>query len=57
MNFLKELVHVGTNWKRKSEMKWLANLLAKLQALQPLLEFLKSIEVGSRERSAERDEK
>ncbi len=37
-------------------MKWLANLLANEQALQPLLELLKSTEVGSRERAAERDE-
>ncbi len=37
-------------------MKWLANLLANEQALQPLPDFLKSTEVGSREGAAEKDE-
>ena len=36
-------------------MKWLANLLANEQALQLLLEFLKSTEVGSREGGVDRD--
>ncbi len=55
-NLKKELVHVGIKWQRRPEMKWLANLLANEQALQPLLDFLKSTEVKIREGAAERDE-
>ncbi len=36
-------------------MKGLASLLANEQAVQSLLEFLKSTEIGSREGAAERD--
>ena len=47
---------MGINWQRRPEIKWLANLLANEQALQPLLDFLKCTEVGNREGAAEKDE-
>ena len=47
---------MGIKWQRRPEMKWLANLFANEQALQPLLEFFKSTGVGSREGAAKKDE-
>ncbi len=47
---------MGINWQRRPEIKWLANLLANKQALLPSFDFLRGIEVGSREGATERDE-
>ncbi len=37
-------------------MRWLVNLLANKQALQPLIEFLMRTEIRSRKGAAEEDE-
>lgn len=42
-------------WQKKPKIKWLVNLLAKKQALEPLLDFLKITEVGSRKKIAEKE--
>ena len=46
----------GIRWQRRPEKKWLAELLADRHAVGPLLEFLKSTQVGSREGEAEKEE-
>lgn len=43
------------SWDGRTERKRLAELLANEKAMGPLLEFLKSTEVGGRERAKERE--
>ena len=47
------LQRAGIQWQRRSDKKWLAELLANNYALGPLLKFLKDTEVGCREGAAE----
>ena len=54
----KSLSKAGMQWQRRSEKKWLAELLANKYvqyAVGPQLEFSKNTEVGSREDAAERE--
>ena len=50
----RELKVLGIGWQCRPERRWVANLLANEQAVQPLLKFLMTTEVGHRERGAER---
>ena len=45
----------GISWRGRTERKGLAELLADEKAIGPLLEFLKSTEVGGREGAKERE--
>ena len=54
-SFEKEPGKAGIQWQRRPEKKWLAQLLADKHVVGTLLEFLKTTEVGSRERAAERE--
>ena len=44
---------MGIEWQRRPERNWLAELLANDRAVGPLLLYLKTTEVGSREGAAE----
>ncbi len=50
----KELRALGIGWQHRPEKIWVANPLANEQAVQPLLKYLKTTEVGGREGGAER---
>lgn len=52
--FKKELKELEIGWQRRPERRWVANLLANEQAVRPLLKYLMTTEVGSREGGAER---
>lgn len=45
---------IGVQWKWRPERKWLAELLANERAVVPLLVYLKSTEVGTREGAVEK---
>ncbi len=45
---------LGIGWQRQPEKRWVANLLANEQAVQPLLKYLMTTEVGGREGGAEK---
>ncbi len=49
----KSLNKIGIRWQRRSEKRWLAELLANERAEGPLLSYLKDTEVGTREGAAE----
>ena len=51
----KNLKKAGVKWQRRSEKRWLAQLLADKHAVGPLLEFLNNTEVGNRGGAAERE--
>lgn len=50
----RSLKKVGIQWQRRSERKWLAELLANSYAVGTLLEFLKETAVVSREGAVEK---
>ena len=50
----KELQALGIGWQCRPEKRWVANLLGNEQAVQPLLKYLMTTEVGGREGGAER---
>lgn len=50
----KELKAVGIGWQRRAEKRWVANLLANEKAIQPLLKYLMTTEIGGREGGVER---
>ena len=52
---IRNLCKEGTSWQGWTERKGLAELLANEEAVGPLLEFLKSTEVGGREGVNERE--
>ncbi len=45
----KELQALGIGWQRQPEKRWVSNLLANEQAVQPLLKYFMTTEVGGRE--------
>lgn len=51
----KELKTSGVAWQRRPEKRWVASLLANERAIQPLLKYLMTTEVGGREGGAERE--
>ncbi len=51
----KELQQRGIRWQRRTEKRWLANLLANEQAVTPLLKYLMTTEVGSRGGETEKE--
>ena len=52
-----ELKRLGIGWQRRTEKRWLANLLANEQAVTPLLKYLMTTELGSRGGEADREAK
>ena len=50
----RELRGLGIEWQRRPEKRWLANLLANEQAVEPLHKYLMTTEVGGREGEADR---
>ncbi len=52
---LRNLYKEGIHWQRWTEKKGLAELLANEKAVGPLVDFLKSTEVGAREGAKERE--
>ncbi len=51
----KELKAPGIGWQRQPEERWIANLLANNKAVQPLLKYLMTTEVGGREEGVEKE--
>ena len=51
----RSLYKEGISWQGRTERKGLAELLANEKAIDPLLEFLESTEVGGREGAKERE--
>ncbi len=51
----KELQQLGIRWQHRTEKRWLANLLANKQAVAPLLKYLMTTEVGSRDGETDRE--
>ena len=52
---VRELEKEGVRWQPQVERRWLAGLLANEKAVAPLLNFLKTTEVGGREGARERE--
>ena len=52
---VRELEKEGVIWQPQVERKWLAGLLANEKAVAPLLNFLKTTEIGGREGARERE--
>ena len=52
---IRSLYTDGISWQGRNERKGLAELLANERAIGPLLEYLKSTEVGGREGGKERE--
>lgn len=52
---IRELRKHSISWQNRAEKRWLAELLANEQAVDPLMRFLKSTEIGCRERAVERE--
>ena len=50
-----ELQQLVIGWQRRTEKRWLANLLANEQAVAPLLKYLMTTEVGSRGGETDRE--
>ena len=50
----RELRGLGIEWQRRPEKRWVASLLANEQAVEPLLKYLMTTEVGVREGEADR---
>ncbi len=59
--FEREFKELGIGWQSRPERRWVANILGNERAIQPILEYLITTEVRSREgragRAAERDER
>lgn len=51
----KKLSQLSIKWQPWPEKKWLCNLLANKQAISLILQFFKTIEVGSKDGTKERE--
>lgn len=49
----RELGQLGIRWQPRPERRWLGNQLANKRAVRPILQFLKDMEVGSRDETRE----
>lgn len=45
---------MGVQWQKQPGKKWLAELLANIYVIEPLLEFLKNTKVKRRESTVEK---
>lgn len=46
---------MGIGWQHRPEEKWLADLLANEQAVEPLLKYLMTTEIGGRAGEADEE--